>query len=430
MSKISNIRARQILDSRGNPTVEVDVILDSGAFGRAAVPSGASTGSQEVLELRDLNKNFYMGKSVLSAVLNVNEKIKRKLVGFDALDQRLIDQTMIQMDGSSNKANMGANAILGVSIACAKAAASHLHKPLYKYLMNTENYILPVPMMNVINGGSHANNNIDMQEFMIVPVGFACFSDALRCGVEVFHTIKNVLIKEGYEVNGTGDEGGYAPNLPSNESALEIIVQSIEKSGYKVGKEVCIALDLASSEFYKNQKYVLHSESKEFTSREFVSYLEKWVQKYPIISIEDGMAEDDWEGWDLLTRALGAKIQLVGDDLFVTNSKILYQGIIKKIANAILIKPNQIGTLTETFETIAMANDNKYNSIISHRSGETADTTIADIAVATGVGQIKTGSLCRVDRVSKYNQILRIEEELKSSAIFPGLKAFNIDYNF
>ena len=425
MSKIVNITARQIIDSRGNPTVEADVILASGAFGRAAVPSGASTGTKEALELRDKNQNIYLGKGVLKAVSHIKQDIKNVLVGLDALDQRLIDQTMIQLDGTENKSKLGANAILAVSLACAKAAASNLKKPLYRYLMNSKNYVMPVPMMNVINGGQHADNNIDVQEFMIMPVGFSCFSDALRCGVEIFHILKDVISSEGYQISGVGDEGGYAPNFPSNEIAIEMIIKAIKKSGYKLGKEVYIALDLASSEFYINGKYVFKSEKKSLTSFELVDYLASWVDKYPIISIEDAMAENDWEGWNLLTKRLGKKVQLVGDDLFVTNSKVLHQGIERGIANSILIKLNQIGTITETLETMAMAAEAGYTSVVSHRSGETSDTIIADFAIATGAGQIKTGSLSRSDRVSKYNQLLRIEEELQSNSIYPGIKAFN-----
>ncbi len=425
ISSIANIAARQIIDSRGNPTIEADVILESGAFGRAAVPSGASTGTREALELRDGDKSVYLGKGVLKAVGNVNGAIKNALIGIDALDQRLVDQTMLTLDGTENKEKLGANAILAVSLACAKAAASHLRKPFYRYLMNSKEYIMPVPMMNVINGGEHADNNVDMQEFMIMPIGFEKFSEALRAGSEIFHTLKKVLAESGYNVAGVGDEGGYAPNLPSNEVAIEMILKAIDKAGYKAGEEVYIALDLASSEFYKDGKYVLASENKILDSKEFVAYLEQWVDKYPIISIEDGMAENDWDGWKLLTEKLGKKVQLVGDDLFVTNSKILSEGIEKHIANSILVKLNQIGSLSETFEAMAMAAEAGYTCVISHRSGETSDTTIADLAVATGAGQIKTGSLCRSDRVSKYNQLLRIEEELGDNAIYPGIKAFN-----
>ena len=425
MSKIANVVAREILDSRGNPTVEADVILESGAFGRAAAPSGASTGTREALELRDGDKRVYLGKGVLKAVAHANGQIKQALSGLDALDQRLIDQTMIDLDGTESKENLGANAILAVSLACAKAAASHLRKPFYRYLMNSEEYIMPVPMMNVINGGEHADNNVDMQEFMIMPAGFERFSDALRCGAEIFHTLKKVLAESGYSVAGVGDEGGYAPNLPSNEVAIEMILKAIDKAGYKTGEQVYIALDLASSEFYEDGKYVLASENKTLSSAEFVDYLATWVDKYPIVSIEDGMAENDWDGWRLLTERLGKKVQLVGDDLFVTNSKILQQGIDQGVANSILIKLNQIGTLSETFEAMAMAAEAGYTCVISHRSGETADTTIADLAVATGAGQIKTGSLSRSDRIAKYNQLLRIEEDLGENAIYPGVKAFN-----
>uniref|UniRef100_UPI0038B35565 phosphopyruvate hydratase n=1 Tax=Facilibium subflavum TaxID=2219058 RepID=UPI0038B35565 len=425
MSKIANIVARQILDSRGHPTIEADVILESGAFGRAAVPSGASTGTREALELRDGDSAVYLGKGVLKAVKNVNTKIKAALIGIDALDQRLVDKTMIELDGTENKGNLGANAILAVSLACAKAGASHLRKPFFRYLMNSKEYIMPVPMMNVINGGEHADNNVDMQEFMIMPVGFERFSDALRCGSEIFHTLKKVLADHGYSVAGVGDEGGYAPDLPSNEMAVEMLLKAIKAAGYTPGEDVYIALDLASSEFYRDGKYHLASENKTLTSAEFVDYLAAWVDKYPIISIEDGMAENDWEGWKLLTERLGDKVQLVGDDLFVTNSEILQEGIEKHIANSILIKLNQIGTLSETFEAMAMAAEAGYTSVVSHRSGETSDTTIADLAVATGAGQIKTGSLSRADRIAKYNQLLRIEEELGEYAIYPGIKAFN-----
>lgn len=425
MSKISNVIARQILDSRGNPTIEVDVILESGAFGRAAVPSGASTGVREALELRDGDKAVYGGKGVLKAVENVNKAIKAAVVGLDALDQRLVDQTMIELDGTENKGKLGANAVLGVSLATARAAASYLRKPFYRYLMNSKEYIMPVPMMNVLNGGSHADNNVDMQEFMVMPVGFEKFSDALRCGAEIFHTLKKVLVDAGYSVAGVGDEGGYAPNLPSNEMALEMIMKAIEKAGYKAGEQVYIALDPASSEFYEDGKYQLKSEGRALTSAEMVEYYAAWVEKYPIISIEDGLAEGDWDGWKLMTERLGDKIQIVGDDLFVTNAKILKEGIDKNIANSILIKLNQIGTLSETLETMAMAAEAGYTSVVSHRSGETSDCIIADLAVATGAGQIKTGSLCRADRISKYNQLLRIEEELGRNAIYPGLKAFN-----
>ncbi|MBK2357661.1 phosphopyruvate hydratase [Francisella hispaniensis] len=423
-SQIKQVFARQILDSRGNPTVEVDVVLESGAFGRAAVPSGASTGIREALELRDGNKSLFLGKSVYKAVENVNTKIAQAVKGLDALDQRLVDKTMIELDGSENKKNLGANAILGVSLATARAAASHLRKPFYRYLMDVKEYLMPVPMMNVINGGSHADNNVDMQEFMIVPAGFDTFSEALRCGTEVFHILKKVLIADGYSVAGVGDEGGYAPDLPSNEAAIEAILKAIKEAGYEPGKHVFIALDPASSEFYKDGKYELKSENKSLTSEEMIDYYAAWVEKYPIVSIEDGLAEEDWQGWKLLTEKLGNKVQLVGDDLFVTNPSILAKGIEKGIANSILIKLNQIGTLTETFEAMAMAGQAGYTCVVSHRSGETSDTIIADLAVATCSGQIKTGSLSRSDRIAKYNQLLRIEEELGENAIYPGIKAF------
>lgn len=365
-----------------------------------------------------------MGKSVYKAVENVNTKIAQAVKGLDALDQRLIDKTMIELDGSENKGNLGANAILGVSLATARAAASHLRKPFYRYLMDVKEYLMPVPMMNVINGGSHADNNVDMQEFMIVPAGFDTFSEALRCGSEVFHTLKKVLIADGYSVAGVGDEGGYAPDLPSNESAIEAILKAVKEAGYEPGKHVFIALDPASSEYYKDGKYELASEGKSLTSEEMVEYFAKWVEKYPIVSIEDGMAEQDWNGWKLMTERLGKKVQLVGDDLFVTNPKILAEGIEKGVANSILIKLNQIGTLTETFEAMAMAGQAGYTCVVSHRSGETSDTIIADLAVATCSGQIKTGSLSRAERIVKYNQLIRIEEELGENAIYPGIKAF------
>ncbi|MGQ4001671.1 phosphopyruvate hydratase [Francisellaceae bacterium CB299] len=423
-SLISNVVARQILDSRGNPTIEVDVVLENGAFGRAAVPSGASTGIREALELRDGNKNVYLGKSVYKAIENVNTKIAQAVKGLDALDQRLVDKTMIELDGSENKKNLGANAILGVSLAVARAAASSLRKPFYRYLMDVKEYLMPVPMMNVINGGSHADNNVDMQEFMIVPAGFDTFSEALQCGTEVFHTLKKVLLDDGYSVAGVGDEGGYAPDLPSNEAAIEAILKAIKAAGYEAGKHVFIALDPASSEFYKNGKYELASEGKSLTSQEMVDYYAAWVEKYPIVSIEDGLAEEDWDGWKLMTEKLGEKVQLVGDDLFVTNPTILAKGIEMGVANSILIKLNQIGSLTETFEAMAMAGQAGYTCVVSHRSGETSDTIIADLAVATCSGQIKTGSLSRSDRIAKYNQLLRIEEELGENAIYPGIAVF------
>ncbi len=429
MSKIVKVIAREILDSRGNPTVEADVVLASGAFGRAAVPSGASTGSREAIELRDKDASRYLGKGVLKAVENINTKISQAVIGMEAADQRAVDVAMIKLDGSDNKANLGANAILAVSLAVAKAAATEAQKPLFLSLSKNDTsenntYLMPVPMMNVINGGEHADNNVDMQEFMILPVGFDKFSEALRCGTEIFHTLKKVLVSSGYSVAGVGDEGGYAPDLPSNEMAIEMIMKAIVEAGYKPGEDVYIGLDLASTEFYSDGKYHLKSEGKSLTSAEFVDYLAEWVDKYPIITIEDGMDEDDWDGWKLLTEKVGDKVQLVGDDLFVTNTKILKEGIDKHIANSILIKLNQIGTLTETLEAIKLAHDAGYTTVISHRSGETSDTTIADLAVATNAGQIKTGSLCRSDRVSKYNQLLRIEEALGDKAIYPGLNAF------
>ena len=424
MSKIVKIIAREILDSRGNPTVEADVILSSGAFGRAAVPSGASTGTREALELRDKDESRYIGKGVLKAVDNINTKIAKVIIGLEAADQRSVDVAMLKLDGTENKDSLGANAILAVSLAVAKAAATEAQKPLFMSLSKDNKFLMPVPMMNVINGGEHADNNVDMQEFMILPVGFTKFSDALRCGTEIFHKLKKVLVSAGYNVAGVGDEGGYAPDLPSNEMAIEMIMRAISEAGYSAGKDVYIGLDLASSEFYNNGTYNLKSEGKQLTSEEFTEYLAEWVNKYPILTIEDGMDESDWDGWKLLTDKVGDKVQLVGDDLFVTNTKILKEGIDKGIGNSILIKLNQIGTLTETMEAIKLAHDADYTAVISHRSGETSDTTIADLAVATCAGQIKTGSLCRSDRVAKYNQLLRIEEALGSDAIYPGLKAF------
>ncbi|MBI3771191.1 MAG: phosphopyruvate hydratase [Gammaproteobacteria bacterium] len=423
MSQIADIRGREIIDSRGNPTVEVDVILNSGAMGRAAVPSGASTGSREAIELRDGDAKRYLGKGVLKAVENVNEEIREALLGQNANDQAKIDQIMIDLDGTHNKERLGANAILGVSMAVAKAVAAEAHVPLYRHLGGQGPFQLPVPMMNIINGGAHADNSVDMQEFMILPVGAPSFAEALRYGAEVFHNLKKVLHKKGLNT-AVGDEGGFAPDLPSNESAIEIILEAIEKAGYKAGKDIFIGLDCASSEFYKDGKYVLESEGKSLTSEQFVDYLAAWVDKYPIISIEDGMAEGDWDGWAKLSQRLGKKVQLVGDDLFVTNTKILKQGIDKKIANSILIKVNQIGTLTETFAAIEMAKKAGYTAVMSHRSGETEDTTIADLAVATNTGQIKTGSMSRSDRVAKYNQLLRIAEELGDKASYPGRAAF------
>ena len=424
MSKIVEICGREVLDSRGNPTVEADVVLASGAVGSSIVPSGASTGSREALELRDNDPKRYLGKGVLKAVGYVNCEIRQALLGKDASDQADIDNTMIKLDGTENKNRLGANAILSVSIAAAKAAAQETKLPLYKYLGGSGPFVLPVPMMNVINGGEHADNNVDIQEFMILPVGAPTFAEAIRYGVEVFHTLKKVLKQKNLSVS-VGDEGGFAPNLSSNEQAIEMILEAITKAGYTPGKDVCLGLDAASSELYENGVYNLSSENKTLTSAEFVQYFENWVKKYPaLISIEDGLAEGDWDGWKLMTERLGNKVQLVGDDIFVTNTKIFARGIQEKIANAILIKLNQIGTITETLAAINMAKQAGYNSVISHRSGETEDTTIADFVVATGVGQIKTGSLCRSERVAKYNRLIRIEQELKGNAKFIGYKAY------
>jgi len=423
MSKIVSVKGREIIDSRGNPTVEADVILESGASGRAAVPSGASTGSREAVELRDNDASRFGGKGVLNAVANVNGELADALVGQSARDQRTIDRIMIDLDGTANKGRLGANAILAVSLATARAAAAEAGQSLYEYLGNDATYRLPVPMMNVINGGAHADNSVDMQEFMIMPVGAESLSEAVRIGAEVFHALKGVLHKRG-QSTAVGDEGGFAPNLPSNEAAIEVILEAIDKAGYRAGKDVFIALDPASSEFYRDGRYHLESEGKQLTSEQFVDYLADWVERYPIISIEDGMAEDDWNGWALLTERLGDKVQLVGDDLFVTNTQILKEGIDKGIANSILIKVNQIGTLSESIDAINMALDAGYTAVISHRSGETEDTFIADLAVATGTGQIKTGSMSRTDRVAKYNQLLRIEEVLGDQACFAGRDAF------
>jgi len=419
MTQIVDIHAREILDSRGNPTVEADVILKSGAIGRAAVPSGASTGTREAIELRDGDGSRFAGKGVRTAVKNVNTEIRDALTGADASDQQGVDDLLIQLDGTSNKQRLGANAVLAVSLAAAKAAAANAGQPLFRYLGGEDACIMPVPMMNILNGGVHADNSVDIQEFMIMPVSFASFSEALRCGVEVFHALKKVLHANRMSTT-VGDEGGFAPNLPSNESAIELILQAIAAAGYRAGSDVVIALDPASSEFYSNGRYVLGSEQRKLSSAEFVDYLAQWRAKYPIASIEDGMAEDDWEGWRLLTTRLGDRTQLVGDDLFVTDTRLLKRGIDEGIANSILIKLNQIGTLSETLAAIRMAREAGYTAVISHRSGETEDTTIADLAVATGVGQIKTGSLSRSDRVAKYNQLLRIEELLGDNARFPG----------
>ncbi len=424
MSEILDVMAREILDSRGNPTVEVEVMLDSGVVGRAAVPSGASTGEREALELRDGEKERYLGKGVRKAVENVNEIIGPELLGLDATDQVLIDQTMIQLDSTENKARLGANAILGVSLAVAKAAALELGLPLYRYIGGANAKVLPVPLMNVLNGGVHADNNVDIQEFMIVPWGAPTFAEALRMGSEVFHHLKAVLKAKGHNTN-VGDEGGFAPDLKSNEEALEILVEAIEKAGYSPGEDVAIALDPAASEFYRNGLYILKAEAKpEKSYEELVEFYAQLVEKYPIVSIEDGLAENDWKGWSYMTEVLGDKIQLVGDDIFVTNTKIIRKGIESHVANAVLIKLNQIGTLTETLEAIEMATRARYKVVISHRSGETEDTTIADLAVAVNSGQIKTGSVCRTDRICKYNQLLRIEEELGETAVFWGKEAF------
>lgn len=420
MSYISEIFARQILDSRGNPTVEVDVITDDGAFGRAAVPSGASTGIHEAVELRDDDKKVYVGKGVLKAVDNVNKTIAPELIGYDVADQTGIDQFMIELDGSENKGKLGANALLAVSMAVAKAAAEEAALPLFRYIGGTNAKTLPVPMMNILNGGAHADNKIDFQEFMVMPIGASSFSEGLRWGVEIFHALKTVLKKKGYSTN-VGDEGGFAPNIQSNEEAIETVLLAIDAAGYKAGSQIFIAMDAANSELYKNGKYVFHkSDGKTMTSEELVKYWTNWVAQYPIISIEDGMAEDDWEGWKMLTEAVGEKVQLVGDDLFVTNVTRLQQGIDKKIANGLLVKVNQIGTVTETINAVTMAQHAGYNTIMSHRSGETEDTTIADLAVALNCGQIKTGSASRTDRMAKYNQLIRIEELLGASAYYPG----------
>lgn len=423
MSAILDIRSREILDSRGNPTVEVEVITENGAFGRAAVPSGASTGKYEAVELRDGDKNRFMGKGVLNACKNIEEKITEALIGEDIFDQVLIDKTMLEIDGTDNKANLGANAILGVSMAIAKAAAMESGQPLYRYLGGVNAHVLPVPMMNILNGGSHADNSIDFQEFMVMPVAADTFSQSLRMGTEVFHTLKSVLKSKGYSTN-VGDEGGFAPNIKSNQEAIEIVLSAIEKAGYKPGEEIMISMDAAASEFYLEDEKVYHfhqSTGDKLTSSEMVSYWQDWVKKYPILSIEDGLHEDDWSGWKEMTTKLGDKIQLVGDDLFVTNTTRLERGITEEVANSILIKVNQIGTLTETIEAVRLATRNGYTSVMSHRSGETEDTTIADLAVALNTGQIKTGSASRSDRIAKYNQLLRIEEELGDTAVFPGL---------
>ncbi|MBT3260670.1 phosphopyruvate hydratase [bacterium] len=423
MSTIIDVHARQILDSRGNPTVEVEVLTDSGAFGQAIVPSGASTGSREALELRDKDKNIYMGKGVLKAVKNVNEIIAEELLGIDVCEQKLIDAIMIKLDGTANKEKLGANAILGVSMAVARAAANFLGLSLYRYLGGVYAHTLPVPMMNILNGGEHADNNVDIQEFMIMPVGAKNFEEALRMGAEIFHNLKKVLKSKGLNT-AVGDEGGFAPDLNSNEEAVEIILEAIKEAGYKAGEDIYLALDVAASELYKDGKYFLKGENLEKTSSEMVDYFEYLCEKYPIISIEDGLDESDWDGWKELTERLGDKIQIVGDDLFVTNTKILQEGIEKRIANSILIKVNQIGTITETLAAIEMAKKAGYTAVISHRSGESEDTFIADLVIATNSGQIKTGSLSRTDRIAKYNQLLRIAEELGETQEYLGLKAF------
>ena len=423
-SKIKNIIAREIIDSRGNPTLEAEVLLESNAVGRAAVPSGASTGSREALELRDKDFKRYNGKGVLKNITNIQENIFSALKGFDSDDQEGVDKILIELDNTENKSNLGANTLLAVSLANAKACAHNKNISLFRSLNQSNKYVMPVPMMNIINGGSHANNSVDIQEFMIMPIGVSSFSEAIRCGVEVFHALGKILNSKKYNTT-VGDEGGYAPNLSSNKEALDIILDAIEKAGYKPELDVVIALDVASSEFYKDGFYELSSENKKYTNKEFIELLKSWKNDYPIVSVEDGLDENDWEGWHDLTIELGSKLQLVGDDLFVTNPKIFKEGIEKKIANAILIKLNQIGTLTETLDAINMANKNNYNTIVSHRSGETEDTFISDLSVAYSCGQIKTGSLSRSDRVAKYNQLLRIEEELGNNAIYEGVSVFD-----
>jgi enolase len=423
MTRIKSVHARQILDSRGNPTLEAEIQLESGAFGRAAVPSGASTGAREAIELRDKDPGRYGGKGVLNAVANVNGEIASSLIGLDAASQSAIDRLLIQLDGTNNKSRLGANALLGVSLANAHAMASHHNRPLWSWLSDGAATELPVPMMNIINGGEHADNSVDIQEFMILPVGVGSFSEALRCGTEVFHALKGVLGGMGLST-AVGDEGGFAPDLPSNEAAVEAILKAVESAGYAIGSEVYLGLDAAASEFFSDGRYHFESENRSFSSAEFAEYLDGWLRQYPIISIEDGLAEDDWEGWAIHTELSAGKCQLVGDDLFVTNTEIFSRGIEQNIANAILIKLNQIGTLTETQDAINMAADAGYAAVVSHRSGETEDTTIADLAVASSATQIKTGSLCRSDRVAKYNQLLRIEEALGGNARYAGAAAF------
>jgi enolase len=423
MSQIKSVLAREIIDSRGNPTLEADVTLESGAFGRAAVPSGASTGAREAIELRDGDPARFGGKGVLRAVANVNGEIRAAVTGLDAADQAGLDRAMIELDGTDNKARLGANALLGVSLACAKASAAERGQPLWRYLADGGPVGMPVPMMNIINGGAHADNSVDMQEFMILPVGVPSFGEAVRCGAEVFHALASVLKGRGLATS-VGDEGGFAPDLPSNEAAVEVILEAIGKAGYEVGREVFLGLDVASTEFYRDGRYHLDSEGRSFDSEGFAEYLDSWVAQYPIITVEDGMAEDDWDGWAVHTRLTGRRCQLVGDDLFVTNTKIFEQGIERSITNAILIKLNQIGTLSETLDALAMAASANYGAIISHRSGETEDATIADLAVASSATQIKTGSMSRSDRVAKYNQLLRIEQELGDRALYAGRDAF------
>jgi len=422
-SKIKQVIGREIIDSRGNPTIEADVILESGVVGRAAVPSGASTGTREALELRDGDKSRFGGKGVLKAVSHVNNELNKVVAGMDAVDQRAIDTAIIEADGTANKDKLGANALLAVSLATAHAAANAQGVPLYAHLATEDHFLMPVPMMNIINGGAHADNSVDLQEFMILPVGAPNMAEAIRYGAEVFHSLKKVLADKGLNT-AVGDEGGFAPDLSSNEEAIGVILQAIEKAGFKPGEDIYLGIDAASSEFYKDGKYVLASENKSLDAGQFIDVLEDWVNKYPIITIEDGMAEDDWDGWKLQTERLGNKVQLVGDDLYVTNTRIFKEGIDKGIANSILIKVNQIGTLSETLDAIAMAKQANYTAVISHRSGETEDTTIADLAVATCVGQIKTGSMSRSDRVAKYNQLIRIAEQLGDKASYAGAKAF------
>ena len=423
MTAIVDLIGREIIDSRGNPTVECDVLLESGVMGRAAVPSGASTGSREAIELRDGDKSRYLGKGVMKAVEHINTEISEALMGLDASEQSFIDRTLIDLDGTENKSRLGANAMLAVSMAVAKAAAEQAGLPLYRYFGGSGPMRLPVPMMNVINGGAHANNNLDIQEFMIIPVGAPTFREAIRYGAEVFHSLKKIIHDQGMSI-AVGDEGGFAPNVATHEAAIQMVLKAIEQAGYEPGRQIALGLDCASSEFYKNGRYELAGEKLSLSSQEFTHLLAGWVDKYPIISIEDGCAENDWDGWAYMTEVLGKKVQLVGDDLFVTNTKILREGIQKKIANSILIKINQIGTLTETFAAIEMAKRSNYTAVVSHRSGETEDTTIADLSVATNALQIKTGSMSRTDRTAKYNQLLRIEEDLGDAAAYPGLDAF------